>query len=68
MSLRIARELFELVPGRVTGCTPFRTAEMEAVALCGVGQQGDAEQRLLDASPLRTPGDHDEPRAIYDLI
>jgi tetratricopeptide (TPR) repeat protein len=63
-----ARELFELVEGRVTGCTPFHTAEMEAIALCGLGQPGAAERRLLGAVHSWVPGDRDEPRAIYDLL
>jgi tetratricopeptide (TPR) repeat protein len=63
-----ARDRFVLVKGRVTGCTPFRTAAMEAIALCALGQPYDAEQHLLNAVPLRALGDRPEPRAIYDLL
>jgi tetratricopeptide (TPR) repeat protein len=62
-----ARNRFTLVKGRVTGCTPFHTAEMEAVALCGLGRPAEAEQHLLAALPLRAPGDQ-AVRAIYDLL
>jgi len=63
-----ARDQFALVKSRVTGCTPFRTAEMEALALCGLGQPDDVEKRLLDAMHLRAPGDRAGPRPIYDLL
>jgi tetratricopeptide (TPR) repeat protein len=63
-----ARARFARVAGRVTGCTAFHTAEMEAVALCGLGEADQAEQRLLDALPLQAPGDLAEPRVIYDLL
>ena len=63
-----AQERFTSVAGRVTGCTPFHTAEMEAIALCGLGQAAAAEQHLLAAAPRRGPGDRAEPRAIYDLM
>jgi tetratricopeptide (TPR) repeat protein len=63
-----ARDRFALIQGRVTGCTPFHTAEIEALALCGLGQPDIAERHLLDALPLRTPGDRAEPRTIYDLL
>jgi tetratricopeptide (TPR) repeat protein len=63
-----ARDRFALVNGRVTGCTPFHAAEMEAIALCGLGQPGDAERRLLDAAPQRAPGDGVDTRVIYDLL
>ena len=53
---------------RVTGCTPFRTAEMEAIALCGLGQPGIAERHLLNAVHLRVAADNTEPRKIYDLL
>ena len=59
---------FGLVKGRVKGCTPFHTAEMEAIALCGLGQPDDAEQNLRAAVSTRTPGDRAEPQAIYDLL
>jgi tetratricopeptide (TPR) repeat protein len=63
-----ARDRFALVQGRVTGCTPFHTAEMEAIALCGLGRPGDAERHLLDAVPPRGPGDGTETKAIYSLL
>ena len=63
-----AQGQFESVVGRVTGCTPFRTAEIEAIALCGLGQADAAEQRMLAALPRRAPADPAEPRAIYDLL
>ena len=63
-----ARDRFALVQGRVSGCTPFRIAEMEAVALCGLGQPDDAERHLLAAVPRRCPADWAEPRVIYDLL
>jgi tetratricopeptide (TPR) repeat protein len=63
-----ARDRFILVKGRVTGCTPFHSAEIEAIALCGLGQPDDAEQHLLAVVPRRSPGDGAEPQAIYDLL
>ena len=63
-----ARERFAMVQGRVTGCTPFHTAELEAIALCGLGRPGNAEQHLRRALPQRAAGDAAEPRAIYDLL
>jgi tetratricopeptide (TPR) repeat protein len=63
-----ARDRFKHVMGRVTGCTPFRIAEMEAIALCGLGQPRDAERHLLDAVHLRVTADTAEPRMIYDLL
>jgi tetratricopeptide (TPR) repeat protein len=63
-----ARDRFERVTGRVTGCTPFRTAEMEAVALCGLGQPDAAERNLVKAVSQRADGDQSESRAIYDLL
>jgi hypothetical protein len=59
---------FARVEGRVSGCTPFRTAEMEAIALCARGRSIEAEALLLEAAALRIPGDRGEPRAIYDLL
>ena len=63
-----ARGKFARVAGRVTGCTPFRTAEMEALALCGLGEAANAERHLADALHLRTRGDMAEPRTVYDLL
>ena len=63
-----ARDRFAHVKGRVTECTPFRTAEMEALALCALGQPDDAEKHLLNALPLRAPGDGAEPQTIYNLL
>ncbi len=63
-----ARERFARVKGHVTRCTPFRTAEMEAVALCGLGEPAEAAQRLLAASPQRLPGDRVDHRELYDLL
>ena len=64
----VARARFARVPGRVTGCTPFRTAEMEAIALCALGQPAEAEQLLRDALARRVPGDRTDPHEIYDLL
>jgi tetratricopeptide (TPR) repeat protein len=63
-----ARKRFALVEGRVTGCTPFRVAEMEAIALCGLGQPEEAVQNLRNAMRLRVPGDQFHPRSIYELL
>lgn len=63
-----ARLRFAHVKDRVSGRTPFHTAEMEAIALCGLGQADDAEEHLLNALPMRIPGDVAEPRKIYDLL
>jgi hypothetical protein len=41
---------------------------MEAIALCGLGQPDNAEQRLLSAVPHRAAADRAEPRTIYDLL
>jgi tetratricopeptide (TPR) repeat protein len=63
-----ARDRFSLVKGRVTGCTPFRTAELEAIALCALGQPDKAHRHLLAAVPLRVPGDDTDAETIYDLL
>ncbi len=63
-----AHNQFSRVKGKVIGCTPFHTAEIEAIALCGLGQPSCAEQQVIDALPLRIPGDRAEPRTIYDLL
>ena len=63
-----ARRRFASVNDRVTRCTPFRAAEMEAIALCGLGRPDEAEEHLLNATPLRTPGDATQPRIIDDLL
>jgi tetratricopeptide (TPR) repeat protein len=63
-----ARDRFARVQGRVGGCTLFRTAEMEAVALCGLGKAEDAERHLSDGSPRRSPGDVTDLRGLYDLL
>ena len=63
-----ANRWFARVQGRVTECTPFRTAEMEAIALCALGKPVEAEILLREALHLRAPGDRGEPRAIYNLL
>lgn len=63
-----ARDRFARVLGRVGGCTVFRTAEMEALALCGLGQPEDAARHLLRYLPRRAPGDRTEPRGLYDFL
>jgi hypothetical protein len=63
-----ARDRFAHVEGRVTGCTPFRTAEIEALALCELGQADRAEHHLRDVLPVCNPADLSEPRAVYDLL
>jgi tetratricopeptide (TPR) repeat protein len=63
-----ARDRFALVKGRVAGCTPFCTAALEAIALCGLGQPDDAERHLRAAIPQRVRGDWSAPRTIYDLL
>ncbi len=63
-----ARDRFARVQGRVGGCTVFRTAEMEALALCGLGQPEAAEKHLLRCLARRTPGDLTEPRGLYELL
>jgi tetratricopeptide (TPR) repeat protein len=63
-----AKARFSQVEGRVTGCTPFGAAEMEAVALCGLGRVDEAERRLREAVPSWVPGDAFEPREIYELL
>jgi tetratricopeptide (TPR) repeat protein len=64
----MARDRFSLVKGRVGGCTPFHAAELEAIALCALGQPDEAHRQLLAAVPLRVPGDDTEPETIYDLL
>jgi hypothetical protein len=63
-----ARERFERVQGRLAGCTPFRISELEAVALCGLGEPDVAVDLLRDALPLFRPGDRGGTRALYDLL
>lgn len=63
-----ARDRFANVVGKVTGCTPFHTAEIEAIALCGLGLPDTAHQHLLAALPQRVARDKDEPRTIYNLL
>jgi tetratricopeptide (TPR) repeat protein len=63
-----ARELFARVQGHVIGCTPFLTAELEALAMCALGQPDGAARRLRDALPLRVPTDRAGFLTIYDLL
>jgi hypothetical protein len=63
-----AREKFARVSGRVTGTTLFRTAELEAIALCGLGQADKAERHLLEALPSRIAEHQTEIQALYDLL
>jgi hypothetical protein len=63
-----ARDRFACVEGKVTGCSPFCAAALEAVALCGLGDVDSAEQRLLDALSLRAPDDLEDTRALFDLL
>jgi tetratricopeptide (TPR) repeat protein len=64
----LSRDHFALVQGRVTWCTPFVTAAVEAIALCGLGQVDTAKQHLLDAMSLRAPGDQADLSGIFDLL
>jgi tetratricopeptide (TPR) repeat protein len=63
-----ARRRFEFVQGQVTGCSPFRSAELEAIALCGLGQPYEAEKHLHAAARLRTTADAIDPSTMYDLL
>jgi tetratricopeptide (TPR) repeat protein len=63
-----ARDRFARVKGCVAGCTPFRIAEMEAIALCGLGQAKTAERHLRSALPMRFPGDQGGPATLYKLL
>ena len=63
-----ARGRFALVRGRVIGPTPFHAAELEAIALCGLGQPDSAEQHLLSVVSQRAIGDRAEPTKIYELL
>ncbi|MGW5718340.1 tetratricopeptide repeat protein [Amycolatopsis sp. NPDC003865] len=63
-----ARDRFARAENRVTGCSPFRTVELETIALCGVEQANDYERRLRDSLSLRTPGDRLESQVMYDLL
>ena len=63
-----ARGRFAQVRGHVTGCTPFHTAELEAIAMCGLGQPDTAEQHLLSAVSQRAIGDRAELTKIYELL
>jgi tetratricopeptide (TPR) repeat protein len=63
-----ARERFARVLDRVTGCTPLITAEMEAIALCGLGRLPEAEERLRAAVPQRVPADVAELDELYGLL
>ena len=62
-----ARDRFARVEGTAS-LSPFGKGEIEAVALCGLGQPDAAEQHLLDALLLLAPGDLAKPRAIYFLL
>jgi tetratricopeptide (TPR) repeat protein len=63
-----ARDQFARVKGHVRGCPPFETAELEAVALCGLGQADTAERHLLEALPTRFRGDQGSPLKLYALL
>ena len=63
-----ARDCFARVRGHVKGPTPFQAAELEAIALCGLGQLDSAEQYLLSRMPQRHIGDRADPTKIYDLL
>jgi hypothetical protein len=59
---------FARVAGKVAGRTPFQTAELEAVAFCGIGEVDRAEQHLLNAMPLRIPSDRYQASGLYRLL
>jgi tetratricopeptide (TPR) repeat protein len=63
-----SRDYFARVEGKVTGCTPFFAAAAEAIALCGLGHVDRAERHLLDAMPLRAPGDQTDLFGLFDLL
>jgi tetratricopeptide (TPR) repeat protein len=63
-----ARQRFTRVIGRVINTTPFRTAEIEAIALCGMSQADKAVESLREALPLRAPCDKDNDRVLYELL
>ena len=63
-----APDRFGHVTDRVTGRSPFRIAEIEAIALCGLNRAEDAEKHLMEALTLRLPGDRAESQALYDLL
>jgi hypothetical protein len=63
-----ARDRFASFDGSRAARTPFRTAELEALALCGLGQADRAEQHFRNALPKFALEDRYEPRALYDLL
>jgi hypothetical protein len=63
-----AHREFEFVKGAVKGCTPFRAAEMEAIAMCGLDKPEDAAQHLRAALRRRHPIERAAPNPIYDLL
>ena len=63
-----ARQHFARVTGSLAGHTPFRRAELEAIARCALGEPDSAAESLLAALSLRSAADRTRPRAIYDLL
>ena len=63
-----ARQHFARVTGSLAGQTPFRGAELEAIARCALGEADSAAGSLLAALSLRSAADRARPRAIYDLL
>jgi tetratricopeptide (TPR) repeat protein len=63
-----ARDHFKLVEGRVGRSAPFHMAELEAIALCGVGQPDRAEQHLRSVIHRRSPGDRLQTEPVYELL
>ena len=62
-----AQTLFSQVKGNITDA-PFGTAELEAIAYCGLGFPEKGEQRLRGAVPLRAPGDGKWLEKLYELM
>ena len=63
-----ARERFSRVQGYVTEWSPFRKAEIEAIAVCGLRQPDQAAMHVLAAHNRHRQGDRFELRALYDLL
>jgi tetratricopeptide (TPR) repeat protein len=63
-----ARKRFADAQFRLGNCSPFRRAELQSIADCGLGQPDYAEQRLREELPRLRLGDRSEPRALYSLL
>lgn len=63
-----ARERFGRIAAGLVRRTPFQKAELEAIAICALGDPDRAAELLGGSLPLRSALDLARSRRIYDLL